>query len=210
MAKIAIQGNPAGTGTITFQPPNTNTNRTVSLPDVDGTMAVVSQVNSLEVAKLNKDENIVLGASVAASGTAVDFVGIPAGVKRVTVMFDGVSTNGASPIEIRIGSTTFTSTGYKSGAVNLVASNGPGNSTSGFNIDGIGIDTDFRSGIASLCLMAPNMWAAVSVVGMSNRAGTRVGGGVVSIPGVLDRIRITTVNGTDLFDAGTINISWEY
>jgi hypothetical protein len=33
--------------------------------------------------------------------------------------------------------------------------------------------------------------------------------GDVALSGTLDRIRITTVNGTDTFDAGTINVSWE-
>jgi hypothetical protein len=34
-------------------------------------------------------------------------------------------------------------------------------------------------------------------------------GGLKSLSGVLDRIRITTVNGTDTFDAGSINIMYE-
>jgi hypothetical protein len=33
--------------------------------------------------------------------------------------------------------------------------------------------------------------------------------GVKSLTSTLDRLRITTVNGTDAFDAGTINISYE-
>jgi hypothetical protein len=35
------------------------------------------------------------------------------------------------------------------------------------------------------------------------------GGGNVTLSGVLDRLRITTVNGTDTFDAGSINIMYE-
>jgi hypothetical protein len=35
------------------------------------------------------------------------------------------------------------------------------------------------------------------------------GGGTVTLGGTLDRVRITTVNGTDTFDAGTINILYE-
>jgi len=33
--------------------------------------------------------------------------------------------------------------------------------------------------------------------------------GSISLAAVLDRIRITTVNGTDTFDAGSINILYE-
>jgi hypothetical protein len=32
---------------------------------------------------------------------------------------------------------------------------------------------------------------------------------VVGLSGTLDRVRITTVNGTDTFDAGVINLLWE-
>ena len=31
----------------------------------------------------------------------------------------------------------------------------------------------------------------------------------ISLGGALDRVRITTVNGTDTFDAGSINIQYE-
>jgi hypothetical protein len=35
------------------------------------------------------------------------------------------------------------------------------------------------------------------------------GGGSVTLSGTLDRVRITTVGGTDTFDAGSINILYE-
>ena len=40
-------------------------------------------------------------------------------------------------------------------------------------------------------------------------AQTLTSGGSVTLSGILDRIRITTVNGTDTFDAGSINILYE-
>jgi hypothetical protein len=46
--------------------------------------------------------------------------------------------------------------------------------------------------------------------GANNAGGTSIfGGGEVSLSGTLDRVRITTVNGTDTFDAGSINIMYE-
>jgi hypothetical protein len=36
-----------------------------------------------------------------------------------------------------------------------------------------------------------------------------MGGFQVSLSGTLDRIRLTTVNGSDTFDAGSINIIYE-
>jgi len=38
---------------------------------------------------------------------------------------------------------------------------------------------------------------------------TGYGAGTKTISGVLDRIRLTTVNGTDTFDAGSVNILYE-
>jgi hypothetical protein len=36
-----------------------------------------------------------------------------------------------------------------------------------------------------------------------------MGGGNVTLSAVLDRVRITTANGTDTFDAGSVNILYE-
>jgi len=38
MSRVAIEGNPSGTGTLTLSAPNTNTDRTLSLPDNTGTI----------------------------------------------------------------------------------------------------------------------------------------------------------------------------
>jgi len=40
MSKVAITGNASGTGTLTFAAPNTNTDRTLDLPDAAGTIQV--------------------------------------------------------------------------------------------------------------------------------------------------------------------------
>jgi hypothetical protein len=49
--------------------------------------------------------------------------------------------------------------------------------------------------------------------GMTTNSGSAnesaVVSGSIALSGTLDRVRITTVNGTDTFDAGTINILYE-
>jgi hypothetical protein len=53
-----------------------------------------------------------------------------------------------------------------------------------------------------------NTW--ISSHSMANGASAAItGAGNLSLGGTLDRVRITTVNGTDAFDAGTINILYE-
>jgi hypothetical protein len=48
-----------------------------------------------------------------------------------------------------------------------------------------------------------------AVVGLSNTTSSGTGTGSITLSGTLDRIRITTVNGTDTFDAGSINLLLE-
>lgn len=145
-----------------------------------------------------------------ATGTAVDFTGIPAGVKRITVMFNGVSTNGTSLKQIQIGSGSVTSSGYSQCYGYIGASQTASNSaTSGFVI-GSNVAADVLSGLIVLSLVSSNVWCCAGNVG--NTTGTAYyyfSSGSITLSGTLDRIRITTVNGTDTFDAGSINILYE-
>lgn len=143
------------------------------------------------------------------SGTSIDFTGIPAGVKRVTVMFNGVSTSGTSNYQIQIGSGSITSSGYKS----QVAFGGSGSvaiSTSAFLINNNIAAAYNHSGIITLATLGANVWAESGTL-LPDSTGN-VGcfsGGSVTLSGSLDRVRITTANGTDTFDAGSINVLYE-
>jgi len=137
-----------------------------------------------------------------ATGTSVDFTGIPSWVKRITVMFNGVSTNGSSFFQVQIGSGSFTVTGYVSGA-------GTSTLTTGFLVcNNLAASTN-QSGSAVLTTLGSNTWVNTSVVGASGGNTPSAGFGYITLGGTLDRIRITTVNGTDTFDAGSINILYE-
>jgi hypothetical protein len=159
--------------------------------------------------------SITSGTAVSASGTSIDFTGIPSGVKRITVMLSGVSTNGNSPLQIQIGSGSVTTSGYTSyAAVSYGTSVLTGTISSGFPINlptNQGANT-FMYGNATLNLLnsSTNTWAFSACLGI-NAGGNTVltAGGSGSLSGILDRVRITTINGTDTFDAGTINILYE-
>jgi hypothetical protein len=60
-----------------------------------------------------------------------------------------------------------------------------------------------------LSLVSSNTWICQIVGAFSNAAGGRFGAGTKTLSGTLDRVRITTSNGTDTFDAGSINILYE-
>lgn len=149
------------------------------------------------------------GTAVAStSGTSIDFTGIPAATKRITVMFNGVSTNGTSNYQVQIGAGSITTSGYAWAGGST--STGSQTATSGFLIFSNSA-ADIMSGTISIVLVGSNTWVESHVIGM-NQSGAGygiVGGGAIALGGTLDRLRITTVNGTDTFDAGSINILYE-
>lgn len=157
---------------------------------------------------------ITSGTAVAStSGTSIDFTGIPSWVKRVTVMFNGVSTSSTSSVIIQIGSGSVTTTGYFSMATGISGTGlGTSSYTTGFGITNTStaVATNTISGNAILSTLGSNIWVESHSVG-ANTSGPLVGlgGGNLTLSGALDQVRITTVNGTDTFDAGSINILYE-
>jgi hypothetical protein len=147
-------------------------------------------------------------AVASTSGTSIDFTGIPAGVKRITVMFNGVSTNGTSSYLVQVGSGSITSSGYA--GYFFITTTTRGTSTTGFTISGQVSSASIVHGSATICLISGNTWVETGVTLDSGFAlSSTQSAGSVALSGTLDRVRITTVNGTDTFDAGSINILYE-
>jgi len=149
------------------------------------------------------------GTAVAStSGTSIDFTSIPSWVKRITVMFNGVSTNGTSNLLVQLGiSSGVETTGYTSAAAainNTVAS-----STAGYILtQSNGASYTHQAVVVITALGSANTWmsSGLDVIGVTNGFSST---GSKALSGTLDRVRITTVNGTDTFDAGSINILYE-
>jgi len=150
-------------------------------------------------------------ATTATSGTAIDFTGIPSWVRRITVMLNGVSTNGTSFMQIQLGdSGGVEASGYFGGTGGIQGTNACTYlaSSTGFVIPGSTAGA-LRAGILSLVnLNTTNTWVASGTFDDgASFAGLTQGAKILSA--ALDRIRLTTVNGTDAFDAGEINIIYE-
>jgi hypothetical protein len=130
---------------------------------------------------------------------------------RVFLLFNGVSTNGTSTPQLQIGAGSVTTTGYGScgSVISGTSVAATTNSTTGFILGAGGGATDIRHGNAVLTLVGSNVWTVSGTFGYSSSSVTAYFGGSLSLGGTLDRIRITTVNGTDTFDAGSINILYE-
>jgi hypothetical protein len=182
------------------------------------TSGVVSQaVAGTDYLAVGSGGTITLGtartAPFTAPNTYADFTGIPSWAKRITVMFRGLSTSGSSVVQIQIGSGSITNSLYSATAS---YSNGVGlflYATSGFILDvtnSTGL-TVSRSGILQITLIDSNTWVANgnNSSGFVGQVSIACSGTSPQLGGALDILRITTVNGSDTFDAGTINISYE-
>ena len=162
-------------------------------------------------AGVERSANINSGTVVATtSGTSIDFTGIPAGVKRVTVMLLGVSTNGSSLVQLQVGSDSVTTSGYNSsGSTNGATT---ANIGSGLLVQGRASNTNQIRGALTLSLIASNTWvySGTTQPNPSSNDVYMLAGSTPALAGALDRVRLTTANGTDAFDLGSVNISWEF
>jgi len=192
MASINIAGDTSGT--VSLSAPLVAGTNTVTLPAATGTISLLQ-----------------MGTAVAStSGTSVNFTGIPSWAKRITVMFNGVSTNGTSNLLIQLGdSSGIETTGYISTAISTSGGgNATSNSTAGFVLSGNNVATNTTSGMATCVLFNGNFWIC-TFIAKQQTLQTNYAGGDKELSARLDRIRITTVNGTDTFNAGSINVMWE-
>jgi hypothetical protein len=193
-------GNPAGAvvGTTDTQ---TLTNKTLTSPTVDGTPVMGASI-------------ITRGTAVAStSGTAIDFTSIPSWVRRITIMLQGVSSSGSSDFLIRLGSgatPTYAATGYVSIRTRLeAAALTTGAVTTGFDV---GINTSAAStssGNVIINNFGGNIWVCSSSVADTGSTTQSIQSGYLSLGAVLTAVRLTPQNGTDTFDAGSVNILYE-
>jgi hypothetical protein len=206
MSLVKISGNASGTGTLTIAAPNTNTDYTLTLPQATTTIVGTDATQTL-TNKTIQGGGITSGTVVTASTTIVDFTNIPSWVKRVTVLFNGVSGSGTSNLLLQLGAGSIVTSGYNSGAHTVNTSNT--SSTAGLLLTSNSVSTTAYYGIINLVTMGSNVWVSSHNFGAPTGNYNNFGGGSVTLSGSLDRLRITTVNGTDTFDAGTINIMYE-
>ena len=157
-------------------------------------------------------QRITQGTAVAStSGTSIDFTGLPAWVKRLTVMLNGVSTSGTSNIQVQLGAGSVATSGYLSNGSRIQGSTATtlGANTAGFTLASINAAADAQYGLAVFCNISGNIWVSNGILYATNYLAVQHSAGQVSLGGTLDRVRITTANGTDTFDAGSINILYE-
>ena len=152
---------------------------------------------------------ITLGTVQTATGTSVNFTGIPSWAKKITINFNAVSVAASGDIMLQLG----TSSGFESsGYISTIQAGSPNATiTNGFQLTINNSSAHLCSGSETINLQnsSTNTWCAFgAVVYNAILANSGFNGGSKSLSSVLDRVRITTTTG-DTFDAGTINISYE-
>jgi hypothetical protein len=158
---------------------------------------------------------ITSGTAVAStSGTSIDFTSIPSWVKRITVMFNGVSTSGTSVVSLLLGTgstPTYATSGYLGTMFASLgtSSNAVLNFTTAITTSDTGAATWVRHGTYVFTNISGNNWTIMGMLGNSDIARTNFTSGSSSLGATLTAVRITTANGTDTFDAGSINILYE-
>ena len=225
MASIVVAGDTSGS--ITLAAPAVAGSNTLTLPTATTTLVGLTTTDTLTNKTLTSptitganmssmaSSVITSGTAVnSTSGTSIDFTGLPSWIKRITVMFSGVSTNGSSNIQIQLGdSGGFETTGYLGAGcyVQNASTTGASTSTSGFVVSMNVATTTIIHGVAVISLLNPstNLWTFASNVSRSDAASVILGSSSKGLSDILTQVRITTVNGTDTFDAGTINILYE-
>lgn len=154
----------------------------------------------------------IIGTGVSlTTQTSVDFTGIPSWVKRVTINFNVMGSNGNTGKQIQIGTSGgIQTTGYNGAASYFGASTGYTNSTSGFAIWAVG-STNRVNGSLILTLQnsSDNTWSATGIMALSDAAYTLATGYSKTLNGVLTTVRLTSLGGTEQFNSGSINITYE-
>jgi len=170
-------------------------------------------IGEAKVTPANLSQPFTRGTAVTStSGTAIDFTGIPSWVKQVKVVFNGVSTNGVSAPRIRLGTSGgFATSGYLGSCLGNTTTNVSNVAFSaGFDINDGATAAVTRFGIFTfICIDTSNNWVLSGSQSQGNAASTSVINGTLPLGGTLTQIRITTVNGSDTFDAGSVNIMYE-
>lgn len=173
----------------------------------DGAVVWVLNYTRADGTALVGSRMLLTASQATTSGTAIDFTGIPSWAKKITLTFYQVSTNGASDYLAQLGTSTgVVTSGYTSTGTSINQANGTSgsSSTAGFVMD-INAAANITSGHLVFALLSNNTWVCSGTV-KKNSTEIQITSGDVIISSTLYRIRLTTVNGTDTFDGGSVSL----
>lgn len=186
-----------------------------SSPDKATSADVIAGVDDdkyLTAAALRGGSIVQATAQATTSGTSKDVTGIPPWAKRITIHLNGVSTNGTSIIMVQIGDGAIVTSGYTGSVIRTTGGGTPAGTAyaSGFYVTQATIAATIHAAVMTLTKMeGSNTWFCQSIMGGETGALIDTSAGRKALTNALDRVRLTMLNGTDAFDAGSWSVSWE-
>lgn len=145
--------------------------------------------------------------SASLNAISIDFTGIPSTAKRITIVLNGAKFTTSSVPCIQVGNGSIVTTGYVGQAGIIAGTNATGTVSSTVGFPWSTTTAIAQSGVITLMLDASNSWIMSAVVGGGGFTG--IAGGTITLGGSLDRVRITSVAGTNAFTAGSANVYYE-
>lgn len=156
------------------------------------------------------DAILTRAAQSTSTGTAFDFTGIPAWVKRITVLGNSVSLTGTDTAIIQLGTSAgFVVAGYL-GAISTIQGGATAtNSTSAGFAAGWNVAAEEVSFQMILTRMGTtNTWVQGGMGVRTVSGANLTSSGIITLAGPLTQVRLTRT-GTDTFDAGSVSIIYE-
>lgn len=148
-------------------------------------------------------------ANITLTGVSQDIT-VPAGVTRVSLILVGLSSNGSSAFSVQLGgSGGIENSGYAGSAPAIVdaAAVSVALLSSGFSIRTSSAGRVVH-GRMDLIKGSGDTWVAVGSFGVSNSAISLSVAGSKTLSNPLTTVRLTTGNGTDVLNAGTMIAIW--
>ena len=151
----------------------------------------------------------------------VDFTSLPSGIKKLTVIIRGASTNGTSIPVVRIGaqnSIASASSFYQGSQISIISGGNPGGTvnTTGVILNNSNAAANVYQGTVEFTALESNYtWAYSAQMGLSDATRLMINNGTIALGDYyvgaadLSNVRLTTISGTDTYDAGTINIVYQ-
>ena len=163
---------------------------------------LAAQVNNIQTKRITKT-----AAVATTSGAFKDVTGIPPWTKIIKVYLNGVSSNGASPFILQLGSGTPETTGYNSSG----ASGGAAiTATNGLLLSANMAAAITYTGSFDLLNISDNTWLISGTCGGTGQAlVASILSGNKTLASPLSSLRLTTIGGTDVFDAGSFCVTYE-
>lgn len=180
----------------------------------DPTLASDSASKAASTQWVNDKALIITNAKINIStGSTFYEADIPSGVKNIKIIIVTASTSGTSnPILRLVTSSGVVSTGYVSRYDGWASTPTTQSTTVGFGLTDTSIATGSMSCTINIDYFDGLTWKESHIGdGLSGPDNFLcAGSGYVTLTEDITKIRLTTINGTDTFDAGSMMVSWQY